>query len=1734
MKIERQKNIYFIDLNQNLFRGYIETYINNKEDIFFRYKFSALEITDIAVFQNGQLITDALFTIEYLKDKIDDRKHFQAVNCNYLNIKLLEIYKNKDLKIKIDFKSKEENSAICFYKPLTDKDNHKEMVCNNKNNDSSGIFPSVDSDQKYKWELIYVYSSLEELKIISPGILRSFVEEDNLLISSYSIENSCANFINFAIGTFSRHEIFNGDDKKLIFCPLYMKQLNESILEIIDDFSNIIKYVEFLLQMSYPLESLSVLFTLIETDMIHSLNVAIYNISHISTFNDIEPKFLIKRLISNIISSQIFDYHVYSRDNTDYWIFCGLKGYLEDYCVRILLGNNEFLFQYKIDKDFVLKNDIYELPLCDEKRDQISYKTDFFIKKSKLVFHTLENNLSKAFLEKIIRFLIEKKDEVLVNFTPDFLSLIKDITGKDMKDFFEFYVFKPGLLKVNFRYSIDTKKNRVDFKIEQRPTSKIFNHNTKAIGNISIASYEVEGCFDHVINMQNSDHFYYHVRTKKRKKIEEEEDEIMPLLWMRMDPKREHLIDGFIEQPDYMFIEQVLDKNVIGQLEALDQLSKNISIQICEVLERVLDSSHVFYKIRIKVMYILSKINIDNFIGFQRLIQFFTKKYFVQSSTIVKPNEFLFVNYFLQKHCVKALSYTNPSIIKGYNGRNVASFSVICSFIINILKFNDNSANLYNDSWYIASVIECLSKPILALQHFEDLENYNSKDTFSEHLSSNVIEDSNTNDYIVNNKGTDFQYDLQENSSDDLKEIFKEDAIDNFTFNEENVKKDKNSFKFIQEALEEVERYRIMDMIFSSHKNIITESIIYLLGRLSIYGCITLTKLALINYSKYPNSFKVRKASFVMLTFLYNDDMECLKYLFDVIKSDIIDIKLLILNSWINLLSIKNEETKKTLFPFQSEFHYLLELYAYDYDFKYKVFEILDFLNNKNVSINEYNKKLITLCETKFNKKFIIRKLEQEKIITTQNLLKIKLKDFKKIKRQFLLDTYLLKLAKPKKRDLEKEEIIEERTKKENTAAIQNEIIFLGTSKKDDVKVYNKSELIVEQKNSRLEDVNLEEMLRFDELNNELDEIYLEFNKVPNEQVQSINYSSNEMSSINFSKNTEHFNRIVNFENDYFNDKSLKQTNLTINKLFNDFRNQVSENSRRTDSSTFSGTFNYLETEFDDNFDSTSRKNNTKETSMDSFPQISSQKVDLEKFLLSDNSEDEEKQDSCKTQILEERDFDRDFVDIGFIPIRNNITQFSSSFESLLSSSNKYSNFSPLQKNAFLKNEESNTIPLKDFAQPRDIFENSKFATSFFVSESCAADKLSKSTLEDSLDNSTSQIKSSNENRKEYFLNSDTDFMRIKKKNLEPLEAFVYRIDELTLRFPIRTKIRLPAYRNFIKFEKDTVFRKRRNKFEELSSPEFYSSKKTSYQIKHNDPITKKLFYGTINNISVKQVNKVIFKNKNNSFFDWRPKTFKEIETYVSSEHRYKKIWREMERALVFALSYSQYGSRTFNIAKRLFDIFEVKIYETYQIPKIVHPMSSILQNYCVDFLNNLCLNDKFFSFIRPVNIDGLDAYVDIVRSPMCLDIVQKKMMKYLTIESFYGDIKQIYKNCVYFNQNKAEIVHSAKKLLKKTQDFDQFLENYKNKISSDEFIKLLLQRFEDSINFIDILRKYDNRQIVTFKELIDEVRNIKSNSMRKFISQQELQREMEIFEDQIYHAFSVYGEKVYSWDIYN
>jgi transcription initiation factor TFIID subunit 2 len=1755
MDISKQKNVYYIDLNQSEYRGYVQTYLNTGTDLLIRYRFSALEITAVVVYHEGEIISTATVTIEYLKDKMDDKFLFQNSNSDYLNIRLTESYINSNLKIKIEYKLGEHNTDVLFYQPVSINDGHKEIVTINKLNNSSGIFPSIETAQSYRWELVYIYSSLEELKVISPGVLKNFVEDEDLSISSYVVENCCSGFLNFSVGTYDRFEIFNGDDKKVIFCPLNMNQLKDPVNEIIEDFSNIIKYVEYFIQMPYPLESLNVLFTLLEIDKTHSLDVAIYNISYIATFNDIEPKFIIKRIIAEIVASQIFYFHVNYEDITDYWIFCGLKGYLEDYCVRILLGNNEFLFQYKNDKDYIIANDVYELPLCDEKRDMLSYESEFFIKKSRLVFHTLENNLSKAFLEKICHFLIEKRNNIGKNFSADFLSLIKDITGKDMRQFFEFYVFRPGFIKANFKFTIDTKKNKVDFKIVQEPTSKIINRNERILGNVTLMSYEVEGCFEHVFNPLQNNYFYYHIRTKKRKKVDEEEDDVMPLLWMRVDPKREHILDSVIEQPDYMYIEQALDKNVIGQLEALEQLFKSPSIQICEVLERILDNSHVFYKVRIKVMYILSRINIENFVGFQRLIQFFTKKYFVQSSTVVKPNEFMFVNYFLQKHCVRALSLTDPFLVKNYNGRDVSSATVVCSFIINILKFNDNSANSYNDSWYIASVIENLSHPILALQFANLPENIQQEAYESFTTRTTEIEPP-----IKPSQDLSKDYDFDDNSSDDLKEIFDEDNSKNVIFEPE-IKKAENSDeknKFIKDALEEVERYRILDMIFPSHKNIITEATIYLLGRLSIYGCIGMKKETLISFSRYPNSIKIRKAALIMLILLYNEFLDVMDYLLDVLKNDIMYVKIIILDSWINLLGIRSVETKNELIKYQTEIKNMMLHNPYDVEFKMKINEILMFLDNKDVSVQEYNEKIVELCKNRFNDSFYMNKIGTDLNHSEQKVLKIRLKNFKEMKMQVLSETYLLKLSKPKKEiTVQEKKPAVSLTKKDKSVKDSKTEVKFESNKSNIKDVLNDENQDVpsEMKNTRLEDNNLEEMLKFEELSNNPSPYYTTYNGFGANFSKDIEASSNDLSSMNLSKTNDNFNKLVNYENDSLDDKSLNNTKSTINKLFEDFRNVVSENSRKSDSGSFSEIYNYLEPEFGNNYDdlytkSTDNYNNSvrshsptdkcinidRETSNMSYPntrnifslsaqnslsiteQPKAMKNDIEKFLLDDDNSEESGNymNSCKTQKLEERDFDRQFGKIEFEsplgrsdnePYNNDLyisdVKKSSSLSSKSGISDSFSMYS------------GGVSPNIDYHDDNDNFYVKKYPLIPLHNLSPT-----KNPIEDFLDSEEGLY---SEKRKVPFFRGDFYIPK------------AYRYDEFKIRFSVRTKIRIPGVdiSDYLLVENDKKKRGRKRK-EEVNSPnEFYSSKKTCYQISNNDLITRRLFYGTISNLSIKQVNKVIFKNKTNSFFDWRPKTFKEIEVHVNNESKYKKICKEMERSLVFALSYSQFGSRTFNIAKKLFDTYEIKHYETYAIPSAVHPLSAALRNCCVDFLNKIYLNEKFVSFIRPVNISGLDAYLDIVRSPMCLDIVQKKMIKYSTVESFYGDIKQIIKNCCHFNQNDSEIVCTAKKLLKKTQEFDKYLQNFKKKVSSDEMIKLLLQRFEDSNKYIEIVSKYDNGDITTFYQLINEVRSITSQSMRKFISPQQLQAEIELFEDQIFHAFSVLNGKVYCWDIY-
>ncbi|ADM12138.1 uncharacterized protein Eint_090080 [Encephalitozoon intestinalis ATCC 50506] len=1003
MKVIQQRNVYFLDLGKCVYRGFSETTIQREagEDVLV-YKSKDLAVLSVDIIASSKLKT-VNYTIKDATDAIDEcersfsRNMWKNINVDgTFEVRVPEEVRENTFTVRILYEIGENNDSVEFYRPISPEDRHREVVACNRMFDSSSIFPSLSTPYKNKWELVYILPSSEEVKIISPGILKSIREEENVILYSYSVEMAHSGALNFCIGTFDSYEISTGDDRKAVCIPKGSEGYKDCIREFCCDVENLIRYSEYFLQREYPFKALSIAFVFGDADKVYGQNTAFLALSNLTSLNDIEPMFLLKRIVCDILSSQIFYFYFSIVEKIDFWIAEGMKGYFQDYCARHFLGNNEFLYELKKDRDYVLDRDVAEYALYDPRRTFFSMRDKFFKTKAKVFFHLLEGNLSRAFMEKILNYTIKRKGDVKEDYSFEFVKLVKDVTGKDLRFLFETYVFKPGVVKVRLGFTINKKSNRVDFTAEQTPTSIFSNGNKTICGPVTICSYEMEGIFEHVFMLDRENHFYYHPKTKKKKKSEEEE-EVMPLLWIRADIKGEHLARIVIEQPDYMFIEQLLDKNVVGQMEALENLSIKPSVQVCEILERMLENTHIFYKIRVHILYILSRTTIGSYYGFQRLIQYFVKKYCVQTSTIVKPNDFSFIPYFIQKHLVRALSLADPFIFRNYSGREVGSASIISAFIINILKFNDNSFNSYSDGWYISSVIESLSFPLSSMSFPEFYSGEHMKSKNKEHTlhrPGKTEDDINDLFRAEGNSSKDFEK-HGGLSLDDLSAGSDKGNMNSFDMNEryENRKSpylsiDKEEGKrqdgdlssvykggqsirtessenpdYLQLSVSEIERFRILDMVFPSHRNLVTKSCIYALGRLSLFGMMSLKKNALIQLSKHPNFCSVRVAALEVLLSLFYEDEEVVNSIFEMLLQGTFTIKCVAFDVMTALGSSPKFNFKKVLKGKRKEIFKLLRLNQGNAIVKEKIANLIYLIEDMELTRDEYHKAVVRIYE---------------------------------------------------------------------------------------------------------------------------------------------------------------------------------------------------------------------------------------------------------------------------------------------------------------------------------------------------------------------------------------------------------------------------------------------------------------------------------------------------------------------------------------------------------------------------------------------------------------------------------------------------------------------------------------------------------------------------------------------------------------------------------------------------
>ncbi|EOB13990.1 hypothetical protein NBO_44g0008 [Nosema bombycis CQ1] len=292
--------------------------------------------------------------------------------------------------------------------------------------------------------------------------------------------------------------------------------------------------------------------------------------------------------------------------------------------------------------------------------------------------------------------------------------------------------------------------------------------------------------------------------------------------------------------------------------------------------------------------------------------------------------------------------------------------------------------------------------------------------------------------------------------------------------------------------------------------------------------------------------------------------------------------------------------------------------------------------------------------------------------------------------------------------------------------------------------------------------------------------------------------------------------------------------------------------------------------------------------------------------------------------------------------------------------------------------------------------------------------------------------------------------------------------------------------------------------------PKSDSFLKSHFYDSHRLTKAQRIYQETIRDSSIKPLDSLILKHRDSKFFSWIPKTFQEIEEMVLEEIGYSSISKELERSLVFILTYSPFNTRNYLIGKKMFDTFEEIRYSYTPIPSEITEMSPPLREACLDFLSSLLLDPSFTSFIKPVNTDLHQTYVDIVRFPMCLEIIQKKMNVYRSLESFFGDLRQILKNCCYFNQNISEICNNARRLLRFVNDFNRKIQNLKIMFKSNEILINLIKRIGDIRYCTEIFYKLENERYKTFNELYFDLNKVVGN------------RELEEIKGQVYCWFNL------------
>lgn len=182
--------------------------------------------------------------------------------------------------------------------------------------------------------------------------------------------------------------------------------------------------------------------------------------------------------------------------------------------------------------------------------------------------------------------------------------------------------------------------------------------------------------------------------------------------WIRVDADFEWIAKINVQQPDYMFGSQLqYDRDVEAQYEAIRYFGdrEKPTTTYCTVLSRTVMDTRYYYGIRIAAAKALADVSKaeNNYIGVRYLIKIFKKLYCFAGSLIPLSNDFNDFNAFFLQRAI-------PQMLCNVRDEEGKVTYLIKNLLLNLVKFNDNSNNDFQDCFYVCDLLSSLTTSLLS------------------------------------------------------------------------------------------------------------------------------------------------------------------------------------------------------------------------------------------------------------------------------------------------------------------------------------------------------------------------------------------------------------------------------------------------------------------------------------------------------------------------------------------------------------------------------------------------------------------------------------------------------------------------------------------------------------------------------------------------------------------------------------------------------------------------------------------------------------------------------------------------------------------------------------------------------------------------------------------------------------------------------------------------------------